>query len=79
VRDGVSGLLVEENDPAAFARALETLIRDPARRHALGAAAQARVRGDFAFEENLERLARRFGLAAASEAGLSARRLLRTA
>ncbi len=79
VRDGVSGLLVGENDPAALARALESLIRDPARRHALGAAGQARVRAEFAFEANLDRLAQRFGLAAASEAMPSAHRVLRSA
>src|SRR4051812_41530288 len=30
MRDGASGLLVQENDPAALARALEALIREPA-------------------------------------------------
>jgi glycosyltransferase involved in cell wall biosynthesis len=77
VRDGASGLLVEENDPAALALALEALIRDPARRRELGLAGQARVREAFAFESNLERLAGRFGLAATRETG--ARRVLRTA
>jgi glycosyltransferase involved in cell wall biosynthesis len=66
-------VLVGENDPEALARALEALIRDPARRRALGEAGLARVRGDFALEANLERLAVKFGL------GRDARRLLRTA
>ena len=79
VRDGATGLLVEQNDPAALARALEALIRDPARRRALGAAGQARALGEFAFEANLERLARKFGVATASEAAPGARRLLRSA
>jgi len=73
VDDGRSGVLVGENDPEALARALEALIRDPARRRALGEAGLARVRGDFALEANLERLAVKFGL------GRDARRLLRTA
>ena len=79
VRDGATGLLVDENDPAALALALEALIRDPARRRALGAAGQARVHAEFMFEENLDQLARRFGLAAVSEAVPGARRVLRTA
>jgi glycosyltransferase involved in cell wall biosynthesis len=73
VDDGRSGVLVGENDPEALARELEALIRDPARRRALGEAGLARVRGDFALEANLERLAVKFGL------GRDARRLLRTA
>ena len=43
VRDGQTGLLVEENDPDALARALEALIANPARRRALGQAGQSRV------------------------------------
>ena len=77
VRDGSTGLLVGENDPAALAGAIETLLADPARRRALGAAGQARVRAEFALERNLERLAEKFDLPA--EAGSHAHRLLRTA
>jgi len=73
VRDGQSGLLVPENDPAALAGALETLIRDPARRRALGEAGLARVRAEFTLESNLERLARKFGLSRDAD------RVLRTA
>ena len=74
LHDGVSGLLVEENDPQALAQALQALIRDPARRARLGLAGQARVRGEFALEANLGRLARKFGVPAGH-----ADRLLRTA
>jgi glycosyltransferase involved in cell wall biosynthesis len=74
VRDGQSGLLVEENDPDALARALEALIGSPARRRALGLAGQARVAETFGLEANVEPLARKFGLAAAG-----ANRLLRSA
>ena len=74
VRDGQTGLLVEENDPDALARALEALISSPARRRALGAAGQARVVETFGLDANVEPLARKFGLGAAS-----ANRLLRSA
>jgi glycosyltransferase involved in cell wall biosynthesis len=73
IDDGRTGLLVGENDAAALAGALEALVRDPARRRALGEAGLARVRAEFALEANLERLAQRFGLPG------DARRLLRTA
>ena len=62
VRDGVTGVLVGENDAQALAAALESLMTDPARRRALADAGQARVRAQFALEANLERLARKFGL-----------------
>jgi glycosyltransferase involved in cell wall biosynthesis len=74
LRDGQTGLLVEENDPGAFSRALEALIANPARRRALGQAGQSRVVESFALDANLEELARKFGLAASG-----ANRLLRTA
>jgi glycosyltransferase involved in cell wall biosynthesis len=74
LRDGVNGLLVAENDPAAFAAALERLIADPARRRSLGEAGEARVRAQFALERNVGRLAQRFGLGDAH-----ADRVLRTA
>jgi glycosyltransferase involved in cell wall biosynthesis len=73
LRDGQTGLLVEENHPAALARALEALIASPARRRALGQAGQARVAEAFSLDSNIEPLARRFGLAA------GANRVLRTA
>jgi glycosyltransferase involved in cell wall biosynthesis len=72
VRDGQTGLLVEENDPDALARALENLIASPVRRRALSQAGQARVAESFGLDANIEQLARKFGLAGAN-------RLLRTA
>jgi len=74
VRDGQTGLLVEQNDPDALARALETLICSPARRRTLGQAGQSRVVQSFGLDANVEQLARKFGLAASG-----ANRLLRTA
>jgi glycosyltransferase involved in cell wall biosynthesis len=73
LRDGQTALLVEENHPAALARALESLIASPARRRTLGQAGQARVAEVFSLDSNIEPLAHRFGLAA------GANRVLRTA
>jgi glycosyltransferase involved in cell wall biosynthesis len=73
IRDGVTGVLVEEQDPSSFAAALAALIADPARRRTLGDAGQARVRAVFALEANFERLAVKFGLAPHAD------RVLRTA
>jgi glycosyltransferase involved in cell wall biosynthesis len=42
VVDGVTGLVVPPADPAALAAALEALLRDPARRRAMGEAARIR-------------------------------------
>jgi glycosyltransferase involved in cell wall biosynthesis len=64
IEDGTTGLLVPPADPAALARAIERLIRDPGRRAALGAAGEARVRRDFAMPAAIDLLAARFGLAA---------------
>ncbi|MGH7408997.1 MAG: glycosyltransferase, partial [Candidatus Methylomirabilales bacterium] len=47
VEDGVSGLLVPPEDPAALATALVTLLGDPARRAAMGAAGRERVARQF--------------------------------
>jgi glycosyltransferase involved in cell wall biosynthesis len=72
IRDGVTGALVEENDPDGMARALEALITSPARRRALGQAGRASVGASFGLDANIGRLARKFGLAGAD-------RVLRTA
>jgi glycosyltransferase involved in cell wall biosynthesis len=69
-----TGVLVNEADTIAFAAALESLIRDPARRRALGDAGQAKLRAEFALEANVQRLAMKFGLEARH-----ADRVLRTA
>jgi len=74
IRDASTGVLVNEADTVAFAAALEALIRDPARRRALGDAGQARLAREFSLEANFERLAVKFGLAARHED-----RVLRTA
>ncbi len=50
VEDGVSGLLVPSDNPDDLARAIESLIRDPKRRTAIGRAAQRRAREYFSAE-----------------------------
>lgn len=65
IEDGATGVLVPPGDPSALACALAALIGDPARRAALGAAGERRVRSAFAMEAGIELLARRFGLDAA--------------
>ena len=62
IRDGVTGVLVDAEAPAALARALESLITDPLRRASLGAAGRARVTTEFSIDANFERLAEKFGL-----------------
>lgn len=58
VTDGVSGRLVPPDDPAALAEAVETLLRHPDRRAALGRAARAKVVLAFDSERAIERIAR---------------------
>lgn len=62
IADGATGMLVPPSDPAALACALGELIRDPARRAALGAAAERRVRRHFAMNSGIDLLVERFGL-----------------
>ena len=59
IDDGVNGRLVPPDDPAALARALQSLIVDPAARLRLGRAGRARVLERFAMEPGLDRLALR--------------------
>ena len=62
IDDGSTGVLVAPEAPAEFARALATLIADPARRRTLGEAGRRRVAEKFALDANLARLAGKFGL-----------------
>lgn len=62
VEPEVTGVLVASESPEAFARELQSLIADPARRRLLGQAGRARVTAQFDLESNIQRLADRFGL-----------------
>ena len=62
VEEGVTGRLVRPEDPAALARELVALIRDPAMRTQFGRAGEERVRGRFSLQAGIEHLAARFGL-----------------
>lgn len=56
VTDGETGLLVPPGDADALARALMTLLDDPARARALGAAGRARVRERFTIARTRDRI-----------------------
>ncbi len=65
VEDGVSGLLVEPGDAGALAQAIATLLREPARRSAFGAAGLEIVRREYDFARVAEALGRLYGEIAA--------------
>ena len=56
VEDDLTGLLIEPRDPAAIATAVVTLLRDPARRARLGAAAAQRVASELDEERRVATL-----------------------
>ncbi len=68
VERDVTGLLVAPDSPDAFAAALEALIINPLRRHALGEAGRKRVIASFGMEMNITRLAEKFGVACPAQA-----------
>lgn len=73
IEDGVTGLLLPPRDIAAWAKALERMIREPETRLALARAGEARLRRDFSAEFLLDQLAREFGLPERQSACPSAR------
>ena len=61
IRDGVNGLLVPPDDPAAMAEALQRLFRDPLYAESLGRKAVNTIREDFNGERTAKDLASLFG------------------
>jgi glycosyltransferase involved in cell wall biosynthesis len=54
IEHGVCGLLVPPRDPAAMADAIDSLLRSPALRERLGAAARRRVSERFSIKANVD-------------------------
>jgi glycosyltransferase involved in cell wall biosynthesis len=63
----VNGILVADDDPREIARALETLLRDPERRAALGAAARRHVERAFPMERMVAGYSDAFGYRSADK------------
>jgi glycosyltransferase involved in cell wall biosynthesis len=57
VDDGITGLLVEPENPESLSRALERLVRDPAARKEMGAAAKRRASELFGTRKFIDRFA----------------------
>jgi glycosyltransferase involved in cell wall biosynthesis len=53
---GETGVLIERGAPSALAEAIVELLRDPARRQRLGAAARAHLAARFAGADSVDRL-----------------------
>jgi len=68
IRPPLNGLLAPPGDPAALARLLEAMIRDPDRRAALGANGEQRVRQAFDMRSGAAWLAARFGVRDSADA-----------
>ncbi|MBO0739609.1 MAG: glycosyltransferase family 4 protein, partial [Alphaproteobacteria bacterium] len=71
IRPGVTGVLTAPGDPRALAEAVGDLIRSPATRARLAAAAEQCVRSRFSLEPGIEMLASHFGLALSPAATIS--------
>jgi glycosyltransferase involved in cell wall biosynthesis len=56
VEDGMTGLLVPTNDPAAIVEAIRSLANDPTRRIAMGSAGRAKAERLFNAEQNYKAL-----------------------
>jgi glycosyltransferase involved in cell wall biosynthesis len=61
VIDGINGFVVSPDDPREMARAVETLLRDPAMHDAFGAAARFHVEREFPMERMIAGYVEAFG------------------
>ena len=61
VADGVTGLVVPRDDPAALAAALERLVADAGLRRAFGEAGRARVQQQYDWTQSVDRMLACFG------------------
>ena len=71
LRDGETGLLVGERDPAALAAALQQLLDNPTLRVALAVRARHRVEADFDIHRNTAALRELFHAAVSPSAALA--------
>jgi phosphatidyl-myo-inositol dimannoside synthase len=71
VREGENGLVVEERDPDALAKAIVSLARDATRRTAMGAAGRARVERELNWDTVADRLIRVYESASPPTGGVS--------
>jgi glycosyltransferase involved in cell wall biosynthesis len=55
---GETGLLIDDDSPESVARALETILDDPARRRGMGAAGRARAEAEFGAERSVDTVER---------------------
>jgi glycosyltransferase involved in cell wall biosynthesis len=62
VSDGETGLMVSQNDPAATAEALSTLITNPELAQSFGRKARERAKEIFSIEKNVHALRKIFAL-----------------
>ncbi len=61
LQDGLNGLLVAPDEPAAWASAIDQVLTDPALAARLGAAAVRRAREDFPFDRTIDRTLALYG------------------
>jgi glycosyltransferase involved in cell wall biosynthesis len=78
VEHGVSGLLVERNDPAGLAEAIASLLDAPALRASMGSAGRARAEQLFGWEQAARRLAAVYGALAGAAWAEAARNSARS-
>jgi glycosyltransferase involved in cell wall biosynthesis len=69
VEDGISGILVEPDNPAQLARALLCLLEDATPRSAMGRAARVRAEQSFSWDQTVHRIKSRYKASDSFEPG----------